>query len=64
MIDEHDGIKTETKKLTVNNVFDTWCDLKRGLKDNTLKNYLYMYNNYVRDSFGSLRLKSRSRAKL
>lgn len=23
VIDEHDGIKTETKKLTVNNVFDT-----------------------------------------
>ena len=56
VIDEHDGIKTETKKLTVNNVFDTWCDLKRGLKDNTFKNYLYMYNNYVRDSFGKNRI--------
>ena len=51
MIDEYDGIKTETKKLTVNNVFDTWCDIKRGLKDNTFKNYLYMYNNYVKDGF-------------
>lgn len=56
VIDEHDGIKTETKKLTVNNVFDTWCDLKRGLKDNTFKNYLYMYNNYVRDNFGKNRI--------
>ena len=56
VIDEYDGIKTETKKLTVNNVFDTWCDLKRGLKDKTFQNYTYMYNNYVRDSFGKKKI--------
>ena len=56
VIDEYEGIRTETKKLTVNNVFDTWCDLKRGLKDNTFQNYTYMYNNYVRDSFGKKKI--------
>lgn len=57
-IDQHDGIKTETKLITVNELFDMWCDLKRGLKDNTLQNYKYMYNMFVRPSFGKLRITS------
>ncbi len=55
-IDQHDGIKTETKQLTVNDVFDLWCDLKRGIKDNTKQNYIYMYNMFVRSSFGKIRI--------
>ena len=55
-IDQHDGIKTEVKQLTVNDVFDLWCDLKRGIKDNTKQNYIYMYNMFVRSSFGKLRI--------
>lgn len=56
LIDKHDGIKTETRKVTVNDLFDLWCDLKRGLKDNTFQNYKYMYNMFVRSSFGKLRI--------
>ena len=41
--DKRDGIKVETKRITVNDMFDLWCTLKRGLKDNTFKNYVYMY---------------------
>ena len=55
-IDQHDGIKTETRQITVNELFDMWCDLKRGIKDNTLQNYKYMYNMFVRPSFGKLRV--------
>ena len=55
-IDQRDGIKTETRQITVNELFDMWCDLKRGIKDNTLQNYKYMYNMFVRPSFGKLRV--------
>ena len=41
---------------TVNEMFDLWCDLKRGIKDNTFQNYKYMYNMFVKPGFGKLRL--------
>lgn len=56
LADNLDGIKTENKRLTINYVFNLWCDLKRGLKDNTLQNYKYMYNTYVKDSFGKKKI--------
>lgn len=56
--DKQDGIKTETRRVTVNDVFELWCDLKRGPKDNTFQNYKYMYNMFVRPSFGKLRIAS------
>lgn len=58
IIDKRDGIKTEIRLITVNEVFDLWCDLKRGLKDNTFQNYKYMYNMFVRPTFGKLRIAS------
>lgn len=54
--DKRDGIKVETKRITVNDMFDLWCTLKRGLKDNTFKNYVYMYNMFVRPSFGKYKI--------
>ena len=56
IVDRHDGIRVDCKNLTVNDVFDMWCELKRGVKDNTFQNYKYMYNQFVRQSFGKLRL--------
>ena len=52
--DKNDGLKTEIRRVTVNDIFDLWCELKRGLKDNTFQNYKYMYNMFVRPSFGKL----------
>jgi len=37
-------------------MFDLWCTLKRGIKDNTFQNYVYMYNMFVRHTFGKQRL--------
>ena len=54
--DKRDGIRVENKRITVNDMFDMWCTLKRGLKDNTFQNYCYMYNNFIRKSFGRSRL--------
>lgn len=51
-----DGIAPEAKYLTVNNLFDQWCELKRGLKDTTFQNYKYMYNTFVRPNFGEKRV--------
>lgn len=54
--DKRDGIKVGNKRITVNDMFDLWCTLKRGLKDNTFQNYCYMYNNFIRKNFGKSRL--------
>lgn len=56
IIDQHDGIRTDKKLTTVNEMFDMWCELKRGIKDNTFQNYKYMYNQFVRPSFGKIRI--------
>ncbi len=56
-VDLYDGVRTDGATLSVNDMFDRWCELKRGLKDNTFSNYKYMYNTYVRKSFGKVRVK-------
>lgn len=54
--DESDGIKNEGRYVTVNEMFDLWKQIKRGLKDNTFQNYQYMYNTFVRPQFGRHRI--------
>lgn len=54
--DKSDGIKVEEKRITVNDMFDLWVQIKRGVKDNTFQNYQYMYNQFVYDNFGKLRV--------
>jgi len=49
--DQLDGMRT-MEKNSLNDLFDLWCEVKRGLKDNTFQNYKYMYNAYVRESIG------------
>ena len=56
-VDLYDGVRTDGATLTVNEMFDRWCELKRGHKDKTISNYKYMYNTYVRKSFGKVRIK-------
>ena len=41
--DKADGIKVEARYTTVNDLFDLWKQLKKGLKNNTFENYKYMY---------------------
>ena len=52
VIDEHDGIRQDKKLLTVNELYTLWHDLKRGIKDNTQRNYEYMYEAFVKETFG------------
>ena len=56
IVDRHDGIKPSTKSITVNEMFSLWSDLKRGVKDSTMKNYIYMYEMFVQPTFGKSRI--------
>ena len=52
LVDAHDGIQTDAAQKSVNDFFELWCQLKRGIKDSTFKNYIYMYEMFVKPSFG------------
>lgn len=56
IVDEHDGVKTDVKSTTVNDMFVLWRQLKRGIKDSTMQNYIYMYERFVQPSFGKNRI--------
>ena len=51
--DKRDGIKVDFRGLTVNDCFNLWKELKRGIKDSTFKNYIYMYEMFVQQTFGT-----------
>lgn len=50
--DKSDGIRTDAQKVLLNDVYELWVQLKKGLKDNTFQNYKYMYEQFVRDDIG------------
>ena len=52
IIDSRDGIKASTKNISVNDMYELWNQLKRGIKDSTRSNYLYMYEMFVKPTFG------------
>lgn len=54
--DKSDGIKAEVRYITINDLYELWIDLKRGLKNNTFENYKYMYETFVRQQIGSKRV--------
>ena len=46
----------DCKLKTVNDAFNSWVKLKRGLKPNTFENYKYSYLHYVKEGFGKKHL--------
>ena len=44
------------KKLTLNDCFDRYISQKYNLKETTKANYMYMYNRFVRPTFGKRRI--------
>ena len=50
--DKSDGIRTDAQRITLNDIYDLWLQLKKGLKENTFQNYKYMYEQFVRDDLG------------
>ena len=53
-----DGIRAESNNITLNDMFELWRTIKVGLKEHTLANYVYMYNHFVRESIGTLKIQS------
>lgn len=60
--DKSDGIRTDAQKLTLNDIFDLWKQLKKGLKENTFQNYIYMYEQFVRDDLGQHKIANLKRS--
>lgn len=60
--DKSDGIRTDAQKVTLNDIFDLWKQLKKGLKENTFQNYIYMYEQFVRDDLGQHRITNLKRS--
>ena len=51
--DQMDGLDIYVAgKATVNFVFDRYMSLKTNLRQTTRSNYLYMYDRFIRDTFG------------
>ena len=51
--DQMDGLDIYVAgKATVNFVFDRYMSLKNNLKPTTKSNYLYMYDRFIRETFG------------
>ena len=54
--DAFDGIREDKKSITINNLYATWEQLKKGLKDNTFENYKYLYKQFVEKDFGNVKI--------
>lgn len=55
--DQLDGLDIYVAgKATVNFVFDRYMSLKTNLRETTRSNYLYMYDRFIRDTFGEKKI--------
>ena len=55
--DQLDGLDIyNAGKATVNYVFDRYLSMKSELRSSTYTSYVYMYDRYVRDTFGTKKL--------
>lgn len=60
--DKADGIRAEARNVTLDDMFELWCRLKRGLKGNTFQNYCYMYKTFVSPDIGKIRINTLKRS--
>ncbi len=57
MKDQLDGLDVYVSgKADVNAVFDRYMSLKNNLRQTTRSNYLYMYDRFIRETFGKKRI--------
>lgn len=56
--DLNDGIRTDNLNLTLNDLYNIWLDVKKGLKPNTFNNYKYMYEHFVKERLGKYKVRS------
>lgn len=51
-----EGIKEAPITLTVEALYETWSKLKRGIKESTKSGYIYVFESFIRPSFGKKRV--------
>lgn len=51
-----EGIKDPPATLTVESLYETWKNLKRGIKVSTRSGYVYVFESFIRPSFGKKRV--------
>ena len=56
VVDRHDGIRANAAAMKLDDIFNIWCDMKRGLKDNTFQNYKYMYVQFASPHLGDMKV--------
>lgn len=49
---EEQNKKYNQYRTTLNDIFELWKELKRGIRTNTFQNYCYLYEHYIQDSIG------------
>lgn len=54
--DRRDGIRAEARSATLDDVYELWRELKRGIKDNTFQNYIYLYDVFIAPLIGRKRI--------
>jgi len=55
--DELDGLHATKQRNTLNDFYDVWKKNKRGLKQNTYSNYVWMYDTFVSQTLGKKQIK-------
>ena len=55
---QRNNIKTNVSRVTLNDMFELYMSGKTELKPSTRTNYIYMYNNYIKDELGSRKITS------
>ncbi|MGN0426643.1 MAG: tyrosine-type recombinase/integrase [Agathobacter sp.] len=56
--DLRDGIRVGESNVTVDDIYEMWKQDKAGLKETTFRNYVYMYEHFIKGEFGSLKIQS------
>ncbi len=51
-----EGINTDGDSLTLDDIYEKWVQLKRGLKEVTLNKYKHDYNKYIKPSLGGRKI--------
>ncbi len=51
------GIRIGEDSITLNDIYEMWKKDKNTLKETTKSNYVYMYEHFVKDSFGRKKLR-------
>ena len=50
--DRLDGIRSDARHVVLNDVYELWRSMKKGIKDNTFQGYIYNWEQFVRKDIG------------